>query len=75
MIDWAKRELPHVVHDQDYWDLKTLKKSTITWSIVKFKYLLMEYLSKHNFVVTGDLRVMSRNEHNILKNKLLQRVN
>ena len=79
VVDLARINIPWIVHDQEFYGLKEFKSSfeemkpshVITWSTVKFKYLLMFYLMRHNFIITGGGMVMTKKNHEEMKKQKL----
>lgn len=60
VIDYCKEEYPHLFHKQTYIPIRNWKPNieesegiTIEFCEVKFKSLLLFYLSDHNVRVTG----------------------
>lgn len=75
VVDWARENIPWIVYDQEFYGLRDwesefeeMKPShVITWSTVKFRYLLMFYLMRHNFIITGGGMVMTKKNHEEMK--------
>jgi len=53
VIGYCREKYPHLFHKETRVNLRTLEPTELEWCEVKFKALLLHYLSDHNMKVTG----------------------